>query len=211
VGASLDAGAQALLTTPGAAKWYRSEGPRACQALHFSLLGNAVLEWLPRENILFDGSRISMSVDVALAADSRYFGWEILCFGRRASGERWRFGTLEMRTRIRRAGRVLWSELANVDAQSSFANSTAGLSGSTVSGTFLVAGYPIESELLRACRALPTSAAARTGVTRVPEVLIARYLGDSSEEALQYFTALWALVRPALAAKVACLPRVWAC
>ena len=79
----------------------------AHQQLHFCLEGNAVLGWLPRENILFDGSRTSMSLEVALAAQSKYFGWEILSFGRRASGEGWHRGILNMRTSIWRADRVL--------------------------------------------------------------------------------------------------------
>ena len=210
--ASLEGGSRALLTTPGAAKWYRSDGPLARQQLHFYLQGNAVLEWLPRENILFDGSRISMSLDIALSAQSRYFGWEIFSFGRRASGEGWHRGILQMRTSIRRADRALWSELANVDADSGFIASLVGLSGFTVCGTFLVAGYDVESDLLTACRRMrPTLNEARIGITRVPGLLIARYLGDSSEEALNYFTELWTVLRPALSAKVSCAPRVWAC
>jgi urease accessory protein len=212
VRASLEGGSRALLTTPGAAKWYRSDGPLARQQLHFDLQGNTVLEWLPRENILFDGSRISMSLDIALSAQSRYFGWEIFSFGRRASGEGWHRGILQMRTSIRRAERVLWSELANVDAGSGFITSLVGLSGFTVCGTFLVAGYDVESDLLTDCRRMrPMLNEARIGITRVPGLLIARYLGDSSEEALNYFTELWAVLRPALSAKASCAPRVWAC
>jgi urease accessory protein len=170
------------------------------------------LEWLPRENILFDGSQISMNLDIALSAHSKYFGWEVLCFGRRASGESWRRGTLKMRTCIRRADRVLWSERADLEACSGFAQSTVGLAGCTVCGTFLVAGDDVHKELLKVCREVrPAHASARVGITRVPGVLIARYLGDSSEEVLTYFKELWSVLRPALSAKVACAPRVWAC
>src|SRR5919108_4142247 len=45
--------ASALLTTPGAAKWYRSAGAWAKQTLRFEVAGG--LEWLPRETIVFDG------------------------------------------------------------------------------------------------------------------------------------------------------------
>jgi hypothetical protein len=41
--------------------------------------------------------------------------------------------------------------------------------------------------------------------------LISRYLGDSSEDAFNYFTELWRILRPALSAKASCAPRVWAC
>jgi urease accessory protein len=210
--ASLNRSSRALLTTPGATKWYRSEGSLARQHLHFDLEQDSVLEWLPRENILFDGSRISMSLDVALSARSTYFGWDIFSFGRRASGESWRRGILRMRTSIRRADRVLWSEMANVDAGSGFMHSSVGLSGRTVCGTFLVAGVEIQSEVLATCRRVPRALSeGRVGITRVPGVLIARYLGDSSEEVFDYFTALWTVLRPALSARASCAPRVWAC
>jgi urease accessory protein len=209
---SLAGGSRALLTTPGATKWYRSNGSLAQQQLRFDLDGDAILEWLPRENILFDGSRISMTLDIALSAQSRYFGWEVLSFGRRASGESWHRGILQMRTSICRANRMLWSEMANIDAGSGFMNSSVGMSAFTVYGTFLVAGYEVERELLTACRRVrPALNESRTGITRVPSVLIARYLGDSSEEVFNYFTELWTVLRPALSAKTSCAPRVWAC
>jgi urease accessory protein len=210
--ASLNEQSRALLTTPGATKWYRSEGSCASQQVHFSLGDDAILEWLPRESIIFDGASISLELEVDLTARARYFGWDILSFGRRASGESWGRGTLNMQTNIRRAGSLLWAEVADIDAQSGFAKSPVGLSGFTVCGTFLVAGCDVDATLLRECRELtPPAAESRTGITRVPGVLIARYLGGSTEDAFSWFTALWAVLRRALSDKAACPPRVWAC
>ena len=212
VSASLQDGARALLTTPGATKWYRSDGPTASQQVELSQHGHGLLEWLPRENILFDGARISTALDVVLSATGTYFGWEILGFGRRASGETWRRGHLRMRTSIRRGGRLLWSEAASVEAGSGFLQSPVGLSGFSVCGTFLIAGYDISDNLLAACREVSDgSARSRTGITRVPDMLIARYLGDSTEDGFMWFTALWTVLRPALTERPACAPRVWAC
>ena len=150
---------QALLTTPGATKWYRSEGAWARQQLHFSLGDGASLEWLPRESIFFDGARVSLQLDVDLSGHAKYFGWDIVSFGRRASGETWRRGKLRMDTRIRCADRVLWSEIANVDAQSGFANSPVGLAGFTVCGTFVFAGSQVSAALLADCRGVKRPAA----------------------------------------------------
>jgi urease accessory protein len=41
-------GAHALITTPGATKFYRSAGPRAHQIQHLSVAGGGVLEWFPQ-------------------------------------------------------------------------------------------------------------------------------------------------------------------
>jgi urease accessory protein len=223
-------GSRVLLTTPGAAKWYRADGggcEGAEQNLHFSLDRDAVLEWLPRENIFFRGSDISMNLEVMLSDSAKYLGWEILSFGRRAGGERWDRGSLRMRTSVRRDGRLLWRETANIDACSGFAASAVGLAGAAVSGTLLVASGEVDDVLLKECRhvegpwrkvgtslrGVENSAreGARIGVTRVPGVLIARYLGDSSQDAFRWFTQLWSVLRPAMLGREPCSPRVWAC
>jgi urease accessory protein len=212
VHASCAPGARVVLTTPGATKWYRSDGNRATQRIHLMLEGDAVVEWLPRENIFFDDSSISMQLDADLSADAKYFGWEIMSFGRRASGEKWGHGTLQIQTRIRRAGRLLWSENANVNARDGFTQSPVGLRGFTVCGTLVVAGCEVGSALLKTCREVwPAQAQCEMGITRTPSMLIARYLGDSSQEAFAWFTDLWTALRPELLGKVACVPRVWAC
>ena len=212
VRATAEPGARVLLTTPGAAKWYRSDAEFASQQQRFTVMGDAVLECLPRESIVFDGSRVSTSLEVSLSAEGQFFGWEILSFGRRASGERWGQGRLRMQTRIRREAALLWSETADVDAAGGFAASAVGLSGCTVCGTFLVAGPEVGVDLMGECRRIvPARADARVGLTRVPGVWIARYLGHSTEEAFDWFTGLWAILRPALTSRAACAPRVWAC
>lgn len=215
--AKLGAGSMACLTTPGAAKWYRCPDAWSGQQLRFNLAEAATLEWLPRENILFDASRVRMRLDVELAAGARFFGWEILCFGRRASGEQWRSGALQLHSSIRREGRLLWSERARVRG-GGFADSPVGLAGFSVSATFVVAGPDTDPDaaLLAACRGLTAhrgleQRGARTGITSLPGVMLARYLGNSSEDAFSWFTSLWKLLRPAHLNIVATPPRLWAC
>jgi len=205
-------GSHALLTTPGATKWYRSEGGWAHQEIRFSLQEDAILEWLPRESIYYDGARVRAGLDVSLADGAQFFGWDIVSFGRRASGESWRRGGFDVRTSVRRGARRLWSELARVEADGGFAQSPVGLAGATVYGSFLAAGVAVDAAILAACRALPPGAAdSRTGITVLPEMWIARYLGHSTEEAFDWFSALWSLLRPALTQRRACAPRVWTC
>jgi urease accessory protein len=40
-------------------------------------------------------------------------------------------------------------------------------------------------------------------------VLVARYLGDSGEQAMQEFISLWKRLRPAIAGRPAVEPRIW--
>jgi urease accessory protein len=53
---------------------------------------------------------------------------------------------------------------------------------------------------------------ARVGITALPapsSLLVARYLGHSSEAARQWFVGLWQLLRPALLGVAAQTPRIW--
>ena len=63
------------LTTPGAGKWYRGFGHNARQTVRIGVAAGAMCEWLPQENIVFDGAAAQMSLQVDLAAiDGRGIG-----------------------------------------------------------------------------------------------------------------------------------------
>lgn len=206
--ARADNDAHTLLTTPGAGKWYRSAGPWARQRLAFDAAAGASIEWLPQETIVFDGALADMDTEVRLAADAVYIGWEVLCLGRTGSGERYVNGECRLRTRLWRDDRLLWFERGRIGGDGPLARSPAGLGGRSVSGTLLASATAIGTELLAACRA-ESPASGEAAVTRLPGLLVARYLGDSGEAARHYFARLWRLVRPALTGREAAEPRIW--
>jgi urease accessory protein len=212
--------AHAQLTTPGAGKWYRSGGAAASQSLDFIVASGGTLEWLPQETIVFDGARANMQTRVELAADSRYLGWEILCLGRSASGERFTHGSIGLHTRIERApqeiplgyaGQPLWLERGQFAGDDAMLHSPAGWAGATVCGTLLATLLPGDevSSLLAACRAIRPADGAEHGITALTGLLVARYLGQHSEAARHWFTALWQALRPALLGRPAVPPRIW--
>ncbi len=203
-------GAHALLTTPGAGKWYRSAGAWAGQQLEFNVAAGATLEWLPQESIVFDGARADMQSKVKLAADARFIGWEVLCLGRRAAGERFERGEMRLATRIERAGKPVWLERGGLVGGTNLLASPAGLAGYSVNGTLLALGPGLDASLLAACRNIAAAeAGARQGISLLPDVLVARYLGHSSEAARHWFAALWQVLRPALLGRAAQIPRIW--
>lgn len=208
---ALDSASKVLLTTPGAGKWYRSAGSHARQHLHFTVARDAVLEWLPQETILFDGALARMQMDVELEQGGVFLGWEILCLGRAASGEKFAHGHLAQTLRISLAGKPVWQEFGRLQAGDAIMQSPAGLAGCSVTATFMMAGKAIPAELLNQCRELTVDAAAdeHSGITVLPDVLIARYLGHKSESAKRYFIALWKLLRPYANGRQAAVPRIW--
>ncbi|MCK9259445.1 MAG: urease accessory protein UreD [Azoarcus sp.] len=202
------AGAHALLTTPGAGKWYRSAGARGGLTQRIVVAAGGVCEWLPQESLVFDGALGDLVTEVSLSGDACFVGAEMLCFGRTGSGERFTRGELAMRTRIVRDGRPLWLERGRVGGGSTLLASDVGLQGEPVSGSLLVASPQVNTELLKAWRELaPTHG--RGGVTLLPGLLVARYLGPACEPGREWFARLWAAVRPAVAGRPAQTPRIW--
>lgn len=209
VKASLGPQTAVLLTTPGAGKWYRAHSAAARQTLDFRVSPGACLEWLPQETILFDGAVAQMEATVNLHGDAIYTGWEILCFGRAASGQKFVSGLLTQHTQVIADGKHLWAERARVEGDDPLFESPVGMAGHGVCATLLAAGREISNEVLGACRGIAPGDGAVCGITRLPGILIARWLGGSGEDARRYFSALWGKLRPVMKSSAAVEPRIW--
>ena len=207
--AQLGEGSAVLLTTPGAGKWYKSMGATAHAGQRFDIGRGAALEWLPQPTIVFDQALAEAKTEIFLEQDALYIGWDITCMGRTASGERFNSGKLRQRTQVWQQGRRLWCEYARLDGDDPMLASMAGMAACSVSATLIAAGKDIDKDLLQQCRGIATDSEGQSGITALPRVLLARYLGASSEAAMQYFVALWSLLRPALAGRSAVPPRIW--
>jgi urease accessory protein len=200
--------AHAQLTTPGAAKWYRSAGPGARSDTVLRVATGALVEWLPQETMLFDGARAEIRFRVELAGDARFIGWDVTQLGRTASGERYATGRMHQAVELLRDDTMLWCERAVLEGGSRALQSGAILGGAPVYGTMMVGGVDVDGSVLAACRAAaPTSGAG--AVTRLPQLLVARYRGDCAHAARTYFATLWRLLRPVLAGREAVPPRIW--
>jgi urease accessory protein len=211
LGIEVGAAAHALITTPGASKWYRSTGPEATQSARLTVARGGVLEWLPQETIVFEGARARLRTQVELEREACFIGCEVVCFGRIASGERFRTGLLAQVCEIRRDGAPLFGEYARVEGGSPVLEARSGLAGHPVSAVMLAAGRDLDREVCERLRALDAGGDALAGVTALPGVTIVRYLGESAQAARAYLVDAWALLRPALTGRDAVPPRIWSC
>ncbi|MEJ2317458.1 MAG: urease accessory protein UreD [Gammaproteobacteria bacterium] len=194
----------ALVTTPGATKFYNTTGPTAQQVQHFSLDAGC-LEWLPQENIFFPDAAVELKTEVDLHGDARYIGWELNCLGRPVIGERFEKGRALFSTRLRRDGRPLLIDRLAVDGAS--LSGLATLRDQPVIATFVATGA--DKAILERARDISHQSTS-TGLTLLGDVLVCRYLGDSTEQARKLFVAIWQAIRPMLIGKEAVLPRIWA-
>lgn len=110
VGVSLGPEAEAVLTTQAAEKVYRSEELDTGVDIRLELQAGSRLDWLPQEQILFDGARFRRTLDVAVTGSSFLTLMEAVVFGRMAMGEVVETGAFRDRWRIRRDGRLAFAE-----------------------------------------------------------------------------------------------------
>ncbi len=203
-------GAHALMTTPGAGRWYRADAPSS-QRVRLAVRARASIEWLPQETIVHDGAQAEGSLELDIDEESSAIGWEIVVLGRRASGERFARGALRQSTRITRAGRLLFDESSLVQGER--AQGLAALAGLHVSGLlWAVSSAPIDDSLAESVEAAMLAIApVHAGASRTaPDLLLARVVDDSPERARAALAAAWAVLRPELLGRAARRPRIWA-
>ncbi len=203
--ASVGAQAWAQLTSPGAAKWYRANGP-AYQQIELQIAAGATLEWLPQETIVYAGAQAQLSTRIQLQGDARLCYWDMVALGRPASGERFDSGEFRSRLDIRRDGQLLWHERQRIMGDDGLLDSPIGLCGQPVFATLLITGE-IDAERLERCRELTTPV--RGDLTQLPGLLVARCLADEALHARAWLIDLWQLLRPALLGREAVSPRIW--
>lgn len=201
-------GAEALVTTPAATKFYRSAGPTAVQEQRLSVASGARLEWLPQETIAFAGSEVSTATRVDLDAGATFIGWEILCLGRPASAELFERGQVHQRLEVRRDGEPLLLDRLRLDGAGPLSGARWGLAGRSVNA--ILVATPADATALAAVReGVGVTQEEYFGATLMDDLLVCRYLGFQAEQAKRVFERAWALLRPALAGAPACAPRIW--
>jgi len=206
----VNSAAAAVLTTPAAGKFYRSDGRLARQRQSLRVAAGASLEWLPQETIVFAGARAVMATRVELQGDARFMGWEILCLGRPGAGESFESGSVSQAWEIRRDGQALLIERAVYEHELEALDAPWGLAGQPVCGSLVCVGdYAGSIEEVRAATAA-LNIDGLFSATQLSEVLVCRYLGPHCDEAQRCFIRAWEILRPLSLYRAACAPRIWA-
>ncbi len=212
VAVDLAEGSHALITTPGATRYYRSDGAPATQRVTARLADGARLEWLPLETIAYNGCIARNQLRFELAPGAQMMGWDLLALGLPAADLAWRRGTYEQRIELP----GVWLEQARLSADdTTLLDGPLGWAGQRVRGTFwLAAGTPFArpmlEALLEAARAVPVDTPLAVGVSAPqPSCLVLRVLAHRAEPAMRLMTAVWSRWREIAWQRAACPPRVW--
>lgn len=203
-------GAQAVLTTPGATKFYRAPHVPSAQTVLVDVAAGAVCEYLPQETILFDGADTTLTTRVALTGDAVYLGWEIFSLGRPAAGERFANGRLSQMVLVERDGRPVWFERMALDGGSPLAGAPFALAGQAIVGTMIYAGALPDDAADRVRAAVGPAGEGVFSASHLEGVLVCRYLGPKAYRARELFVQAWNVLRTAGLGKTASAPRIWA-
>ncbi len=205
----VDRAARVLCTTPGSGKFYLSAGDWARLEQRLHVKSGASLEWLPQENILFDGARLYARTSIVLEDSARFIGWDINCLGRPTRQERFEHGEVDSRLAFYHNQKLILVENMRVlDSQS--LDAAAGLRRQPLQGALLA--YPCDEKQLECVRAhlAEDVSLLLSGVTLIDGLLVLRLLGNNGEMMKQKLVSVWRLLRPLLLERPAVLPRIWA-
>ena len=220
--------AHALLTTPGATKFYRSNGDQAWQSQNLNVAEGALLEWLPMENIFFSGANCKLLTHIQLEADARFIGWEMQCFGRPMLSETFDKGQVLGQTFISRDNKVLLAESLRHQAQSEILQA-ATLRDFAMTGSLYIT--PVEPELIDKIKQVideqqtrfegevllgaseigssSMNSAMSSTSTAQDSLMVVRALGQQTEPMMASFVQIWRCVRKHWFGKYPEVPRIW--
>ena len=204
-----------LITTPGATRFYRSDGQLAIQTTRIAVSPRARLEWLPMENICHTGCYADNRLELQLAPGGEFMGLDVTALGLPHAGQSFAKGRFLQHFEIP----GVWLEHGGIDASDHrLLQGPAGLSGRACLGTFFfVAGSPIGRErrdaALELARALilahPLSPTAGASAAN-DRVLVVRVLAPVVESAMELLRQIWRSWRANLWHLTAQAPRIWA-
>ncbi len=211
---TLGPGAHALVTTPGATRFYRSDGPMAQQQVHARLQSGARLEWLPLEGIAYSGCQALNQAVFELEPSAELMAWDITALGLPSAGLAFEQG--RFRQHIELPG--VWLERGDIRADDHrLLNGPVGLAGHRCLGTLLFAcGTALDESRRDQALALARQVLESSGAGVVagatsphPQVLVVRVLSAVVEPAMGVLKTVRARWRECLWQLEPTVPRLW--
>ena len=222
---SVAKGAQVVVTTPAAGKFYRSNSTQR-QQVKLSVADHSALMYLPQETIFFASCQAQLRQEIEVAPTAIFMGADICCFGRIGHGEDFSSGYVHSALKISRQRQPLLSEILRV-GNGFNPQAWTTLHGASCHGVLYV--VPMEEqecllpELISKLQELRlpercntttgrSSLSASTclyGSTYRRGVLTVRYLGGSVEQARTLLNEALTLIYPVLLGRPWQAPRIW--
>lgn len=208
-------GSHGLITTPGASRFYRSEGELALQRTRIRLAQGARLEWLPLEAICYSGCRAENRLTIEAEPGAEMIGWDVTALGLPNANQPFERGTYLQHIEVP----GVWLERGRIDAADHrLLQSPLGFGGHRcIASLFFVVGTPASKARREALLALARSAIDAHGLRESAgatsphaEIVVLRVLAPVVEPAMQLLRQVWQAWRAELWQLPASCPRIWA-
>jgi urease accessory protein len=206
--------AHCLCTTPGAQKWYRSTGALATAHTRLRVGATGTLEWMPQETIVFDAARAQQSLHIEMDAAGKFFGWEILCLGRRERKERFASGLFSQRIELVRDDALIWSERLHLLGNDPLLSSPLGLAGCVVSATAILAlplneNTVMRTVLLPRIREILSTCEHAAASSPIDGLIVIKVVDTFAETVRNLLITVWSTLRLDAFQTPAEIPRIW--
>jgi urease accessory protein len=218
---NIQTGAHALITTPGATRFYKTSGDAAIQRTTVKMKDGARLEWLPLENIAYNGCLAENKLQLQLAPTAELIGWDITALGLPAADQPFERGAFTQHVELQSptGNHSPWLERGRIAAEDKrLLQSPLGLAGHTCLATlFLIAGCAISTParelFLSKSREIAELHALKPtcGITSPhAQVIVLRVLAYHTEEALDLCKKVRGAWRELAWGLPNVPPRIWA-
>jgi urease accessory protein len=215
INVQLETGAHALVSTPGATRFYKSSGEPASQDVVLRLAPGARLEWLPLETLAYNACQAHNRLFFDLAPGAELMAWDVVGLGLPAAGLPFQTGVYHQRM----DWPGVWLDQGVINAQDTqLLDAPAGLAGHRSMGTWVwVTGSPMDrhrrEQVLEALRTVVAQdPLSRTAGVTCPNdhVLVARALAPQVEPVMALWQKLWRAWRAEAWGLGNTPPRIWA-
>ena len=211
---TLEAGTHALITTPGATRFYRSSGAPAEQSTVIEAADGSRVEWLPLETIAYSGCEATNRSSCRLAPGAEMIGWD----APRSACRPPTAPSTPAASRSRSSCRAAGSSAAR-SAPTTRACSTRRSAG-PAGACWRRCGSPPAQRRRRSTRRALLTAARNVAPALTPRpdagatapqdgVVVVRALAERVEPAMDLLQRIWRAWRPLAWDLEASLPRVW--
>ena len=212
---SAEQAAHALVTTPGAGKWYKTNQKQAFQHIDITVKDTSIFEWLPQETMLFNGAHANSETRVVLDDSASFIGWDMLVLGRQARYETFTEGSYQNRFQLYRNHKLLVTDRLSFSGNDRWLSSCLGMNGHAVMASF----WAVPPEKFRSkfyldqqidqIRELIMRMDIKVTLTLLDDVVTARYLGDDVRQCHDAFAAIRAKLRRYWFDLDEEFPRIW--
>ena len=209
--------AHALITTPGATRFYKSTSDWATQTVDVQLRDSSKLEWLPLETLAYNGCRARNTCKFDLKDQSELIAWDITALGMPSANLPFQTGLIEQHFELKDH----WLDKGRIRAEDlNLLNSPLGLNAKKCLSTLVFASATQKNQeqinqLLELARGVLLSEqegmqTVQAGVTSPnPNIVVVRMLSDLVEPSMQLMRGIWLSWRSNVWGLESVMPRIW--